>query len=96
MTDQVLLGQKILVGLTYLHANGQVREQKQLHGHICAVEANTLSFEQAHGAGIFSIPFGGELDSADPEAVYTLRNTGEVVTGVNFIASFTIHAKPSD
>jgi hypothetical protein len=79
-----------------LHANGEVREQRQLHGHICEVEANTLSFEQANGAGIFSIPFDGELDSADPEAVYTLRSTAEVVTGVNFIASFTIHAKSSD
>ena len=96
MTDQVLLGQKILVGLTYLRANGEVREQKQLHGLICGVEAHTLSFEQANGAGIFSIPFHGELESADPEAVYTLRSTSEAITGVNFIASFTIHAKPSD
>lgn len=91
MTADSLIGQKILVGLTYLDAEGEVREQKQLHGIICGVGDHTVSFEQSNGAGPFSIPFDGQLEPADPEAVYSLRSTGESVSGVNFVASFTIH-----
>ena len=91
MTAHMFVGKKILVGLTYLNANGEVREQLQLHGPISSVGEHTLAFEKADGSGPFSIPFDGQLDSADPESVYTLRSTGEAVTGVEFVASFTIH-----
>jgi len=94
MKTESLLGQMILVGLTYLAADGTVKEQKQLHGIICDVGDHTVSFEQSNGAGCFSIPFDGELEPADPEAVYRLRSTGEAVSGVNFVASFTIHPHP--
>lgn len=90
-----LVGKKILVGLTYLNANGEVREQLQLHGSISSVGDHTLAFDKADGSGQFSIPFDGQLDAADPESVYTLRSTGEVVTGVSFVASFTIHPPAS-
>lgn len=95
MTAQLFVGKKILVGLTYLNANGEVREQMQLHGSISSIGAHTLAFEKADGSGQFAIPFDGQLDAADPESVYTLRSTGEEVTGVNFVASFTIHTPVS-
>ena len=89
--ESSLIGRKILVGLSYLDSNDEVAKQVQLHGSISSVGEHTLKFEQANGAGIFSIPFDGILEAADPEAVYTLRSTGESVTGVNFVASFTIY-----
>lgn len=95
MTAPMFVGKRILVGLTYLNANGDVREQMQLHGSIFSVGEHTLAFEKADGSGPFSIPFDGQLDSADPESVYTLRSNGEAVTGVNFVASFTIHPPSS-
>lgn len=88
------MGKRILVGLTYLDAAGQVREQVQMHGLIDGVGDHTLVFEKSDGSGSFTIPFGGELDAADPAAVYTLRSTGEAVTAVDFLASFTIHTPP--
>jgi hypothetical protein len=88
---EAIFGKKILVGLTYLNGNGEVREQVQLHGLINGTSENTLTFERSDGEGNFSIPFDGELETSDEEAIYTLRTTGEEVTGVNFIASFTIH-----
>jgi len=94
MSEESLLVQKILVGLTYMATCGTVRDQKQLHGIICGVSDHTVSFEQSNGAGRFSIPFDGELESADPEAIYRLRSTGEAVSGVNFVASFTVHPPP--
>lgn len=94
MSAHRFLKQRILVGLTYLTAEGHVREQVQLHGLIAAVGDHTLTFDKADGSGPFTIPFNGQLDAADPEAVYTLRSTGEAVTAVDFLASFTIHAAP--
>lgn len=91
MSAHMFVGKKILVGLTYLNANGEVREQLQLHGSISSVGDHTVAFVKADGSGQFSIPFDGQLDTADPEAVYTLRSATESVTGVNFVASFTIH-----
>lgn len=95
MTTNTFIGQRILVGLTYLDSDGSVREQKQLHGSICSVGDHSITFEQSDGAGRFSIPFDGELEPADPEAIYKLRSTGESVSGVRFVASFTIHPKTS-
>lgn len=95
MTESIYVGKRILVGLTYLTSNGEVREQVQLHGLISSVGDHALSFDKADGSGPFAIPFDGKLNSANPESVYTLRSSGESVTGVNFIASFTIHP-PAD
>ena len=92
MTAHMFVGKRILVGLTYLNANGDLREQVQWHGLISSIDEQTLTFEKADGSGAFSIPFDGQLAAADPEAIYTLRSTGEAVSGVNFIASFTIHS----
>ena len=89
--EETIFGKKILVGLTYLNHDGEVREQIQLYGLINGISENSLSFERSDGEGDFSIPFDGELETSDEENIYTLRTTGEKVTGVNFIASFTIH-----
>lgn len=89
--DEEFVGKRILVGLTYLQPDGDVREQVQLHGIIRRVDGHVIAFERADGAGTFTIPFDGELQSAEPGAVYTLRSTGEQVHDVHFLASFTIH-----
>jgi hypothetical protein len=91
METRALIGKTILVGLTYLKANGKVRERKQLHGTIKAVGEHTLSFERADGSGRFAIPFDGSLEEADPDAVYKLRSTGEAVSGIHFLVSYTVH-----
>jgi hypothetical protein len=86
-----IIGKRILVGLTYLDDAGAVREQVQHHGLITHVSESTLVFDRADGAGELSIPFEPEIDTADPEAVYTLSSTGEEVTGVDLLASWTIN-----
>ena len=94
MTDsEGFVGKPILVGLTYLQPSGDMREQLQLHGVIRRVDGHVLEFERADGAGTFTIPFDGELESAEPGALYTLRSTGEEVRDVHFLASFTIHPR---
>lgn len=36
----------------------------------------------------------GELELANPEAIYTLRSMGKQVIGVEYLASWTIHPDP--
>lgn len=88
---EILIGKQILVGLIYLRPDGEVREQLQLHGVIRSVSGHIIEFLRSDGAGSFTIPFDGELKSAEPGAIYTLRSTGERVSNVDYLASFTIH-----
>lgn len=87
-----MIGKKVLVGLTYVDKNNEVTNKLQLHGNIESLGDNTLTFIRSDNAEEFSIPFDGELDEAGVDSIYTLRKTGEEVTGVNFISSFTIHS----
>lgn len=89
-----LIGKRILVGLTYLDHDGKTAEQIQLHGVVAEVNEHTLRFQRADGGGLFSVPNDGSLAPADPEAVYTLRTTGEAVSGVDHVATWMIHRAP--
>lgn len=97
-----IIGAHILVGLTYLDEQKEVKEKIQLHGSITEISESTIRFERADGKGNFSIPFEGELEQADFDAVYTLSSTGEAVKEVDFISSWTVHppqkieAKPAE
>lgn len=96
MEEKEIVGKHILVGLMYLDSEGEVQDIVQLHGIITSISEGTLYFERADGEGEFSIPFEGELESGDPDAVYKLKSTGEEVTDVEFISSWTIHAPEND
>ena len=91
-----IVGKHLLVGLTYLDNNGQVKKQLQLHGTILEISETTVIFERADGGGTFSIPFDGEFESANPEDLYTLSSTGEEVRGVELLSSWTISAPKND
>lgn len=91
-----MIGKKILVGLTYVDTNNEVTSQLQLHGNILSTGEHTLVFQRSDNDSEFSIPFKGELDEADTELIYTLKTTGEEVTGVNYISTFTIHQNEED
>jgi len=90
-SQESLVGKKILIGLTYMKLDGEVREQLQLYGTILNVEGHILAFERADGQGIFTIPFDGDLEPAQRGAIYKLRSSGEAISDADFLASFTIH-----
>jgi hypothetical protein len=93
-SDDKLIGKHILVGLTYLDHDGNMARQIQLHGLITYVGDSAIRFERADGAGEFAFPHDGSLAKADRAAVYTLRSSGETVTEVDFVGSWTIHPEP--
>ncbi len=91
-STDALVGKRILVGSTFVTDDGSVARRVELHGVISKPPADgTLCFERADGGGEFTIPYDGQLAKADPRATYTLKTTGEAVTGVDHIATFEIH-----
>lgn len=92
-SQHTIIGRHLLVGLTHLDEDGEVSERVELHGEITEVGEGSLSFERADEQGRFSLPYEeGVLARADPKAVFTLRSTGEEVTGVDYVATFTVSA----
>ena len=94
-----LIGKHILVGLTYLNTEGEIASQVQLHGTITRIEEFVLNFDRADGEGEFSLPYEKgvcEPDPGQPGAVYTLKATGEKVTDVDYLCSFTINPPEED
>ncbi len=91
-----MIGKKILVGLRYLNKDGSVKDKIQFYGSIESVNNNTLTIKRADNGQLFSIPYSGEneVQKTDPKLVYTLHETGEKVSGVNYISVFTIHENP--
>tara|TARA_B110000305_G_C19051491_1_gene452884 strand:+ start:150 stop:461 length:312 start_codon:yes stop_codon:yes gene_type:complete len=86
-----LIGQRILVGLTYLSEEGLIQERIELYGEICSTEDSILIFNRADGEGEFSIPLEDDIKRADPNAKYTLALTGEEITGIDFVSTWTIY-----
>jgi hypothetical protein len=86
-----MIGKDILVGFTYIDTNNEVTEKLQLHGKIVSTSESTLTFQRSDDGHEFPIPFDGDLEETDPEFIYTLKSTGEDVTGVNYTSSFNMH-----
>ena len=92
-----MIGERILVGLSYLDAKGDVAKQTQLYGQIESTDKNVITFIRSDGEGAFSIPFDSDsLHESNPESIYTLHTTGESVSGVNYVTTFNIHPGQED
>src|SRR5262245_54271512 len=91
-----LIGKHLLVGLTYVNADGTLQKQVQVHGHITAVDDTRVTM-RLHGSDEeFTLPPEWErFEPADP-GEYRLRSTGEVVVNPDLLASWTITAHAED
>jgi hypothetical protein len=89
-----LMGKYVLVGFTFVAADGIVKSQDQFHGRVTKVEKNfgiTIACEGARaGEEIVVPPHLGAFQLADP-GQYKLRLTGEVVIDPDMVSSWTIH-----
>lgn len=91
-----MVGNTLLVGITYLTHDGQPDGQRQFHGIIeeaderrgfaVRIDSETLEWLPPHAAA-FSHAAPGE---------YRLRSTGEVVTDPDLLATWTIRRAPGD
>ena len=82
------VGKRVLVGLTYLDASGEIDERTEFWGEIVDKDDAAITIRRADNSEFFTLPPG--LQVAEP-GEYRLRSTGEVVVAPDFVAIFSIH-----
>ncbi|PXA83279.1 hypothetical protein DMC25_18180 [Caulobacter sp. D4A] len=95
---QTLPGKTILVGLTFLDADGEIEAVEQFHGVILSAEADEgilvdLLGEEDDGDTYLLPPQTSNIQAAQP-GTYTLAN-GEVLENPDFVSNWTIQG-PED
>jgi hypothetical protein len=85
-----VVGKHVLVGLTFVKYNGDVIEQKQLHGIVERITRDEgIVIRQADGS-IYRLPPDLSGIEEAPPGVYRLRSTGEEVENPDFFYTWTI------
>lgn len=85
-----VLGRRLLVGLTYLEANGDLIEQKQLHGIVEQISRDAGIVLRLPDGSTFRLPPDLRGIQHAPPGTYRLRSTGEEVHDPDFLFSWTI------
>lgn len=84
-----LVGRRVLVGVTWFDAGGEVVEQVERVGVVEATDGQVVDIRQDDGE-LFNVPADG-FEPAVEGAAYRLPS-GEDVTGVEFVATFQVRA----
>lgn len=86
-----LIGQSLLVGLTYVEHDGRLIEQKQVFGTVesCTEKAGIGIRLRSSGELFVIAPVLDAIEHGDP-GIYRLASTGEEVEDPDFIASITV------
>jgi len=85
---EVMIGKRILVGITYLGSGDEPDDTVQLTGTVTAVEP-LVTIDHGQPAPFTLPPLQDAYDRAPP-GKYTLRGSGEVVENPDFIATWTV------
>jgi hypothetical protein len=92
------VGKTVLVGITYLAADGQtVKRQVQYHGVVAVVDGKvgvTIECDGVHSGEKLSLPPDMKVFTPAKPGEYRLRSTGEVVVDPDFVTNWT-SAKPT-
>jgi hypothetical protein len=95
---QQILGKVVLVGLTYLGADGAVSDQQQFFGTAVSADQRKgilLTLSGLRSGERFNLPPDTRgIDAAAP-GEYRLRTTGDVVVNPDYTAVFSITVAPS-
>jgi hypothetical protein len=88
-----IIGKTLLIGITYCHPDGSVREQKQLHGIAVEADPNRGVSIACQGENIgrrYTVPPDfRSLQPAEP-GEYRLKSTGEIIKDPDYTSSWTI------
>ena len=93
---QAVIGKHLLVGVTYVDADGELLRQEQFHGEIVrASRAEGLILRLAGtGEERWVPPDLSRLEPAAPGR-YRLRGTGEQVDNPDFVSTWTVRPPES-
>lgn len=89
-----LRGTSVLIGITYLNADGSLDEQIQMHGRVAIVDAQrgiAIALEGKRAGQTYWLPPALTGFNPAQPGEYRLRSTGEVVTDPEFISNWTIN-----
>ena len=90
-----MLGKHVLVGITYVDADGRQIEQREYHGVIESADEHTGFAIRIDDRTVEWLPpHVGAFSAAEP-GEYRLRSTGEVVTNPDLLSTWTIQ-RPSE
>jgi hypothetical protein len=89
---QTYVGRTIIVGLTYLDHTGNLLEQRQLHGRITSAnfEGIMIALGGKHSGQTWNMPPMLESIQRASPGQYRFRETGEVITDPDLMATWTI------
>jgi len=93
-----VVGKVVLVGLTYLEADGSLIEQQQFFGTVVRADSRKgilLSLEGQRAGEQFNLPPDTRSIEIATTGEYRLRATGEVVTDPDYTATFSIAKQAS-
>ena len=84
---EALLGKRLLVGISYVKANGEVDEEVQFVGTVTSVDP-LVAIDRGDGRTFTLPPDPDAFERAAP-GEYRLRSTGEVVIDPDFVSTWT-------
>ena len=90
---QALLGRYVLIGVTYLDADGNPTRQEQVHGVVIAATAEEGFLFQLRGSRNgteYRLPPNTSGFVKAQPGEYRLRRTGEVVTDPDFTCTWSV------
>jgi hypothetical protein len=88
-----VVGKVVLVGLTYLEADGTLIEQQQFFGTVVSADSRKgilLSLEGQRAGEQYNLSPDTRAIEIASTGEYRLRGTGEVVTDPDYTATFSI------
>jgi hypothetical protein len=89
-----IVGKHVLVGMTYVDNDGALIEQKQRHGVIVRADDEAVYVRSWKSEDEFWLPPHLESFQEAEAGEYRLRETGEVVTDPDLLATYTIRPGP--
>jgi hypothetical protein len=92
----LLLGKHVLVGVTWVAADGEVESSEQRHGLVVRCDETIVAIEPWGGGELITLPPDLDAFQAAPPGQYRLRSTGEVVVDPDYTASWTVRRPPRD
>jgi hypothetical protein len=93
-----VVGKVLLVGLTYLEADGALIEQQQFFGTVVSADSRKgilLSLEGQRAGEQFKLPPDTRAIEIAAAGEYRLRATGELVIDPDYTAMFSITKQPN-
>jgi hypothetical protein len=97
-TEQLsrLVGHRLLVGITYLDADGEVTAAQQFCGRVLEVADGVVVVERPGEAEAAVLPADAAAYEEAKPGRYTLHNTGEIIVDPDYISTWRVAEVPGD